>query len=235
MIRLAVGDAPGWAVLALVLAGTLLGWRTGRTLATRGYRLDDEAARPPRQPGWWPAAALGLLWGFLAWRIGDLAAWAALPAYLCFAWLAVCLVWIDLDVHRLPDGLVLPGYPALVALLAVPTVTAGAWGRGVAALSCLAGLFAVFYAMAWVSPDAMGFGDVKLSGLIGLVMGWLSPWVAVTAVLAAFVVGGIVAVLLVVLRRVGLRGHIAYGPALLVGSFVALALDFQMVTGAAAG
>jgi leader peptidase (prepilin peptidase)/N-methyltransferase len=235
VIRLAVGDAPGGAVVALVLAGTLLGWRTGRTLATGGYRLDDEAARPQQQPAWWPAAALGLLWGFLAWRIGDLAGWAALPAYLCFAWLAVCLAWIDLDVHRLPDGLVLPGYPALVALLAVPTVTAGAWGRGVAAVACMAGLFAVFYAMAWVSPDAMGFGDVKLSGLIGLVMGWLSPWVAVTAVLAAFVVGGIVAVLLVVLRRVGLRGHIAYGPALLVGSFVALALDFQMMTGAAGG
>jgi leader peptidase (prepilin peptidase)/N-methyltransferase len=235
VIRLAVGDAPGGAVVALVLAGTLLGWRTGRTLATGGYRLDDEAARPQQQPAWWPAAALGLLWGFLAWRIGDLAGWAALPAYLCFAWLAVCLAWIDLDVHRLPDGLVLPGYPALVALLAVPTVTAGAWGRGVAAVACMAGLFAVFYAMAWVSPDAMGFGDVKLSGLIGLVMGWLSPWVAVTAVLAAFVVGGIVAVLLVVLRRVGLRGHIAYGPALLVGSFVALGLDFQMMTGAAGG
>jgi leader peptidase (prepilin peptidase)/N-methyltransferase len=235
VIRLAVGDAPGGAVVALVLAGTLLGWRTGRTLATGGYRLDDEAARPQQQPAWWPAAALGLLWGFLAWRIGDLAGWAALPAYLCFAWLAVCLAWIDLDVHRLPDGLVLPGYPALVALLGVPTVTAGAWGRGVAAVACMAGLFAVFYAMAWVSPDAMGFGDVKLSGLIGLVMGWLSPWVAVTAVLAAFVVGGIVAVLLVVLRRVGLRGHIAYGPALLVGSFVALALDFQMMTGAAGG
>lgn len=235
MIRLAVGDAPGWAVVALVLAGTLLGWHTVRTLASGGYRLDDEAARPQQQPAWWPAAALGLLWGFLAWRIGDLAGWAALPAYLCFAWLAVCLAWIDLDVHRLPDGLVLPGYPALVALLAVPTVTAGAWGRGVAAVACMAGLFAVFYAMAWVSPDAMGFGDVKLSGLIGLVMGWLSPWVAVTAVLAAFVVGGIVAVLLVVLRRVGLRGHIAYGPALLVGSFVALALDFQMLTGAASG
>ncbi len=235
MIRLAGGDAPVWAVVVLALAGAALGWHTGRRLATRGYRLDDESTRPARQWAWWPAVALGLLWGFLAWRIGDLAAWAALPAYLCFAWLAVCLAWIDLDVHRLPDGLVLPGYPALLALLAVPTVSAGEWGRAVAALASMAGLFALFYVMAWLSPDAMGFGDVKLSGLIGLAMGWLSPWLAVSAVLAAFLIGGVVALLLVLLRRVGLRGHIAYGPALLIGSFVALALDFQMVTAAAVG
>jgi leader peptidase (prepilin peptidase)/N-methyltransferase len=30
-------------------------------------------------------------------------------------------------------------------------------------------------------------------------------------------------------RRVGLRSHIAFGPAMLVGAFVALALEFQWV------
>jgi leader peptidase (prepilin peptidase)/N-methyltransferase len=235
VIGVAAGGAPAGVVAVLALLGGGVGWHTGRMLASGGYRLDDEGGRPMRHWAGWTAPALGTLWGFLAWRLGDLAGWAALPAYLLFAWLAVCLVWIDLDVHRLPDGLVLPCYPALLALLAVPTVSAGAWGRGLTALGSLAGLCGVFYAMAWISPDAMGFGDVKLAGLIGLAMGWLSPWLAISAVLAAFVLGGVVALALVVLRRVGLRGHIAYGPALLVGAMLALALDFQVVPGAGSG
>ena len=51
------------------------------------------------------------LWALLGWRIGDQAGWAALPAFLYFGWLAVCLVWIDADVHRLPDGIWMFGGP----------------------------------------------------------------------------------------------------------------------------
>lgn len=229
------GGTPTAVVVLLGVVGAVLGWFTGRTLATGGYRLEGESDRSLGRWVWWLSLALGALWAFLAWRIGDLAEWAALPAYLLFAWLAVCLAWIDLDVHRLPDGLVLPAYPALLALLAVPTVTSAEWGRGFAALGSMTVLFGLFYAMAWLSPDAMGFGDVKLAGLIGLAMGWLSPWLAVGAVLAAFVLGGVVALVLLMLRRVGLRGHIAYGPALLLGSLVALAVDLRVVGGPGTG
>ncbi|MGZ4633202.1 MAG: prepilin peptidase, partial [Actinomycetes bacterium] len=116
---------PLWLVLVAALAGAGVGAATGRTLATGGYRIaSDGPGRPPRH-WWWPPVVLGLLWAFLAWRIGATAGWAALPAYLLFAWLAVALMWIDADVHRLPDGLVLPAYPALLALVAVATAGAG--------------------------------------------------------------------------------------------------------------
>jgi leader peptidase (prepilin peptidase)/N-methyltransferase len=219
-----------WALVLLALAGGVLGAVTGRALAAGGYRVEsDEAGALPRR-WWWPAVALALLWAFLGWRIGDLAGWAALPAYLLFAWLAVGLVWIDADVHRLPDGLVLPAYPALLVLVVVATAGSGQWSALWRALACLAALYALYLVMHLVSPGSLGFGDVKLSGLIGLLLGWLGVAHAVLAVLAGFLVGGLIALVMLVGQRVGLRSHIAFGPSMLAGAFVALLVQYQLVT-----
>lgn len=218
-----------WVVAVAALLGLLLGGLTGRRLADGGYRTEYDEAGPPPRIWWWPAPVLALLWAFLAWRIGDFAGWAALPAFLFFAWLTVALVWIDADVHRLPDGLVLPAYPALLSLLIVATLGLGQWQALWRALICLAVVFTVFFLMNLVSPASLGFGDVKLSGLIGLLLGWVGVQQAVTGVIAGFLVGGVVALLMLVGQRVGLRSHIAYGPSLLLGTFLALAFEYQLV------
>ncbi|MEP6856271.1 MAG: prepilin peptidase [Pedococcus sp.] len=230
MIERAAGAGTSvWVVAVLALLGLLLGGLTGRRLADGGYRTEyDEAGALPRV-WWWPAPVLSLLWAFLAWRIGDLAGWAALPAFLFFAWLTVGLVWIDADVHRLPDGLVLPAYPALLVLLLVATFGLGEWRALWRALICLAVVFTVFFLMNLLSPASLWFGDVKLSGLIGLLLGWLGVQEAVTGVVAGFVVGGVVALLMLIGQRVGLRSHMAYGPSLLLGVFLALAFEYQLV------
>jgi len=222
-------DTPAWVVAALTVVGGVLGAVTGRALGTGGYRVDSDepASALPRAP-WWPAPVLALLWGFLAWRIGDLAAWAALPAYLFFAWLAVALVWIDVDVHRLPDGLVLPAYPALLVLLACATVGAGDWRPMRDALIAMAALYVLYFVMAILSPASLGFGDVKLSGLIGLVLGWLGLGTALFGLLAGFVAGGLIAIVMLVAQRAGLRSHIAFGPAMILGALVALAFEYQL-------
>ena len=217
-----------WLVMVFTLAGALVGALTGRQLATGGYRIEsDEAGALPRH-AWWPAVALALLWGWLAWQVGGTAGWAALPAYLAFAWLAVALVWIDADVHRLPDGLVLPAYPVLLVLVAVATLGAGEWQPLVRALVCAAALYALYFVLALVSPGSLGFGDVKLSGLIGLVLGWLGVGAVVMGTVAGFVVGGVVALVMLAGRRVGLRSHIAFGPAMLVGAFVGVAARYTL-------
>jgi len=231
MISWAHGSgAPTWTLVLLGVAGLLHGGLTGRILATGEYRIDSDGPGDLPRHAWWPALALAGLSVFLGWRIGDLAGWAALPAYLLFAWLTVALVWIDADVHRLPDGLVLPAYPALLVLLAVATLGAGDWRPMARALACMAVLFALYFAMAALAPpSSLGFGDVKLSGLVGLVLGWLGVSEAVVGVLAGFVVGGVLALVFLVGRRVGLRSHIAYGPAMLIGSFASMAVSYQLV------
>jgi len=221
--------APWWVLVALGVAALLLGGLTGRVLATGGYRVDsDEAGDLPRH-WWWPALALGAAWVFLAWRIGDLAQWAALPAYLFLAWLTVALVWIDADVHRLPDGLVLPAYPALGTLLVIATVAVGDWRPLARAVACMAAMYALYFLMAMAAPSSLGFGDVKLSGVIGLALGWVSVFQAVAGLLLGFLVGGLVALAMLLGRRVGLRSHIAFGPSMLIGAIVALGLEYQLV------
>jgi leader peptidase (prepilin peptidase)/N-methyltransferase len=230
VIELADGAGSAvWVLALLALAGAVVGGLTGRALATGGYRIpSDEAGQLPRH-GWWPAVLLGVLWAVLGWRIGDQGGWAALPAFLYFAWLAVALVWIDADVHRLPDGLVLPSYPVLLVLVVVATAGLGDWGALVRALACLAGMYAVYLVMAIASPSSLGFGDVKLSGLIGLVVGWLGVSEAVVALMSGFLVGGLVGIAMLLGRRVGLRSHIAFGPSMLAGAFVAMLVQYHVV------
>jgi leader peptidase (prepilin peptidase)/N-methyltransferase len=231
VFHLAAGaGAPVWVIAVLALLGASVGAVTGRALGTGGYRIesDEPATTLPRAP-WWPVPALALLWGFLAWRIGDLAAWAALPAYLFFAWLAVALIWIDVDVHRLPDGLVLPAYPALLVLLACATLGAGEWRPLRDALVAMAGMYALYFVMAMISTASLGFGDVKLSGLIGLTLGWLGLGTALLGLLAGFVAGGVIALVMLVAQRAGLRSHIAFGPAMLIGALLALAFEYHLV------
>ena len=229
MIEVADGaGTAGWVLALLALAGAVVGGLTGRALATGGYRIESDGAGDPPRHWWWPALLLAALWALLGWRIGDQAGWAALPAFLYFGWLAVCLVWIDADVHRLPDGLVLPSYPALLALVAVATAGLGDWGVLVRALACLAGMYALYFVMAFISPSSLGFGDVKLSGLIGLLLGWLGVTAAVVALMAGFLVGGLIAVVMLLGRRVGMRSHIAFGPSMLAGAFVGMLVEYHV-------
>ena len=220
---------PVWVLVLLAVLGATLGAGLSRVLSTGGYRIDSDEAGPLPPSAWWPAPVLAALWVFLGWRVGDVAQWAALPVFLLFAWLTVALVWIDADVHRLPDGLVLPSYPALLVLVGVASVAAGDWRHLVRALACMAALYGLYFVMAFVSPNSLGFGDVKLSGLIGLVLGWWSIPQVVLGALGGFLVGGLTALVMLAGRRVGWRSHIAFGPAMLVGALLALAVEFQVV------
>ena len=145
-----------------------------------------------------------------------------LPAYLYLAAVAVALAVIDLRVRRLPDAIVLPSY-LVAALLMVPAGAAGAdwWsaGRGLLAMVALLTLYLV---IALAYPGGMGFGDVKLAGLLGLYLGWLgwsSVWVGT---LTGFVLGGLTGVALLATGRAGRRTAIPFGPFMLAGALLAL-------------
>jgi leader peptidase (prepilin peptidase)/N-methyltransferase len=68
----------------------------------------------------------------------------------------------------------------------------------------------------------MGFGDVKLAGLLGLCLGFVGlPQLAV-GVLAAFLLGGLAGVTLIVLRRADRTTAIPFGPWMLAGAWVGI-------------
>ncbi len=115
-----------------------------------------------------------------------------LPAYLYLAAVGLALALIDLDVKRLPDVLTLPSYVVGAVLLGVASLDdphallRAGLGR--------CALYGVYFALAFAYPAGMGFGDVKLSGVLGLYLGWLGWDVWAAGLILGFLLGGVAGV-----------------------------------------
>ncbi|GAA3440877.1 prepilin peptidase [Planomonospora venezuelensis] len=163
--------------------------------------------------------ATAVLFAAVAARFG---AAPELPAYLYLAAVAVALSMIDFDVHRLPDAIVLPSYAVGALLLAPAAVTGADWAAALRGLAAMAVLFAFYFALALVHPGGMGFGDVKLAGLLGLYLGWLGWSAVVVGTFAAFLLGGLAGAALLATGRAGRKTAMPFGPAMLAGALLAL-------------
>lgn len=175
-----------------------------------------------RIAAWYPLVEAGtaLLFGVVAWWAGPV--WH-LPAFLYLAAVAVALTLIDLEHHRLPDRIVLPSYVVGAVLLAVPALVAGDPGQLVRAGVGAVALFTFYFLLAFAYPAGMGFGDVKLAGVLGMYLGWLGWGSLVVGAFAAFVVGGLFAVGLLLTRRAHRKSGVPFGPWMLLGAAVGIA------------
>ena len=72
----------------------------------------------------------------------------------------------------------------------------------------------------------MGFGDVKLAVLLGLLLGYPNIFVAL---FLAFFFGAIIGVILMVFEKKSLKSEIPFGPFLIVGTFVAMLYGNQII------
>ena len=81
----------------------------------------------------------------------------------------------------------------------------------------------------------MGGGDVRLAPVIGALLGWLSLAHLTVGLMAGFLIGGLGALALLVLGRAGLKTSIAYGPAMCLGAWVAIASTSRILTWLAGG
>lgn len=146
---------------------------------------------------------------------------AALPAFLYLAAVGVALAMIDLDVQRLPDVLTLPSYPVALVLLGIAAGVDGTGWPYARALIGMAILFGFYAALWFVYPAGMGLGDVKLSGVLGLYLGWLSWGALVVGAFSAFLVGAVVSVSVVLVRGGGRKTKVPFGPFMLLGVLIA--------------
>ncbi|MHA7133055.1 prepilin peptidase [Oerskovia turbata] len=147
---------------------------------------------------------------------------ALLPATAYLAAVGSALAVIDARTHRLPNALVLPSYPALALLLGAASLLTPDGGALVRALAGGLTLYGAYCALALL-PSGLGFGDVKLAGLLGAYLGWHGWAEVVVGTFAAFVLGGAVAVVLLATRRADRRTAIPFGPFMLAGALVGLA------------
>lgn len=128
------------------------------------------------------------------------------------------LAAIDVREQRLPNRLVLPGYPVAACALAGEWLRSGTLPAG----PLIAGAAAFALLLVPAVFGGMGMGDVKLAGVLGLAAGSLGLGAAVGWLPIALLLGGVAS--LFALRRA--RGtSIPFGPALLAGFWIAVALS----------
>lgn len=145
-----------------------------------------------------------------------------LPALLYLAAAGTLLGFIDIGVKRLPDLFTLPSYGMAAALLGVAApFTDDGPQRFVHALIGMAALFALYFAQALVAPSGIGMGDVKLSGVLGLYLGWFGQDAWVLGLLATYLLGGLAAVGIMVVRR-SRKGEFPFGPYMLAGALISV-------------
>ncbi|MEU9884119.1 A24 family peptidase [Sphaerisporangium sp. NPDC051011] len=184
--------------------------RASREEARRAFR---GMVRAVPRPAWPPVAETGVavVCALVAWRFAgswELAAWL-------YAALAGCaLAVIDWRTRRLPDAITLPSYPILAVLL-VPT---GHLAGGLLGGLALTGAYAIMW---FVRPDALGFGDVKLAGLVGMLTGALGLDAWLVGALAGQFLGALYAVTLLLTRRATAKTHFPLGPFILLGALAA--------------
>lgn len=231
-----------WLVAAL---GAVVGVPVARWLRWVSYRKPDEVDLPLRGGRWWVVPALATTWGVLAYRVllappasdpgraGDPGAgsgregWVQLVVLLTLLAVGlacVCLAAMDLDVNRLPDRVMWPTMALLMvglALAALLAGEAGPWLRALlAGLACGVGYLVLALLSLARGSLALGLGDVKLAALLGAGLGWFGWQPVLVGMYAGFLVGGLFALVLLLSKRVGLSGHVAYGPPMMVGALL---------------
>lgn len=148
---------------------------------------------------------------------------AVLLVHAALAGVGLWLVIVDARTHRLPNRIVLPALGALVVLVLIEAVVTGETERMLRAL--LGGLaLGVFYAtLHLLSRQGMGGGDVKLAAVIGVVLAWHGWQTLLLGAAAAFLLGALFAIALMILRRASRSTRIAFGPWMILGAALAIA------------
>ncbi|MDS1269419.1 A24 family peptidase [Lipingzhangella sp. LS1_29] len=135
----------------------------------------------------------------------------------------VLLAVVDARTRRLPNPLVLPTYPVALALLTVAALSPAHETAQLAhALIGALGVGGCFLILWLIHPAGMGWGDVKLSGVLGLYLGWLGLASTLLGTFSAFLGSTLVGLLLLLAGRAGRTTQIPLGPFLLTGLLIAV-------------
>jgi leader peptidase (prepilin peptidase)/N-methyltransferase len=145
-------------------------------------------------------------------------------AFVVLGVLGTAMAYVDIRRHLLPDRLTVPALLSGAVLLAIAAVADPATGGDdyARAWACAGALLLGYLLMALVYPAGLGLGDVKLAAALGLHLGWLGWAAPVVGTVAAFLVGGVIGVGLLVLGRATRRSAVPFGPSMLVGAVVAV-------------
>jgi leader peptidase (prepilin peptidase)/N-methyltransferase len=183
--------------------------------------LEEDEAKIPyadlagRRAAYWCGLLAAVSGGLLGWALGTS---PVLVAWLLLVVVGAVLGYIDARTRYLPSAIIWPSYVLVGLALLGAAVVSGEWGSLRRAV--LAGVigFAVFYVLWFVFPRGVGFGDVRLSGLLGLPLGWLGWGEFITGLYGGFFLGAVVGIGLIVAKVMTRKQMVPFGPFMLIGA-----------------
>lgn len=163
--------------------------------------------------------AAALLFVAMALRFGD---GFSTAAFCVFAAGLIALTTIDLETQRLPREITYTVMALGAPLLSIAAVSNDEPRRLYMALIGATISWAVMALLYVASRGGLGDGDVRLSPLLGLYLGWLNPGLALVGLFFGFILGAVVGVAMMVAGKAGRRTQLPFGPFLAAGSLVAI-------------
>ena len=145
-----------------------------------------------------------------------------LPAFLVLFAGLLALSCIDLQQLLLPKRIVYPLTVAVAALLLLAAAVTDDWHAYVVGALCATGWFVVFFATNLASPRLLGFGDVRLSIVLGLSLGWLGAGYVFLGFFAANLIGAVIGIWLIASKQMARQSQVPYGIFLASGCAVAV-------------
>jgi len=181
----------------------------------------DETVRAPMPPLPFERAGAAVttaaLFALAAARLGavpDLAAYCVLFAGL------VALSAVDIRSGLVPRRILYPTLVLMAGALVGAAAADSTWRPLLDAAIGGAVAFLVFFVIWWLFPKGMGFGDVRLAGMIGAGLGYLGFRQLYFGFLAAFVAGSLIGLVKMAVQGTGRKTALPFGPALAVGAAV---------------
>jgi leader peptidase (prepilin peptidase)/N-methyltransferase len=132
------------------------------------------------------------------------------------------LTFIDLRTHRLPREVTYIVMAIGAVLLSVSAIVDDQPRRMyMAALGAVISV-SVMSVLYLLSRGALGDGDVRMSPLLGMYLGWLNPGLALVGLLYGFILAALVSAMLMIFGKANRRTAIAFGPFLALGTLAAI-------------
>ena len=139
-----------------------------------------------------------------------------IPTFLLLPILTT-ISYIDIRERRIPNRITFPSLLGFVTLLFVMAIF---WEMDPYFSRAMVGAifaFLFFFSLHAMYPSGIGMGDVKLSALVGLLLGWKSFDALMYGIAATFISSSIYSIFLVMKSRESLKSSIPFAPFMTLG------------------
>jgi leader peptidase (prepilin peptidase)/N-methyltransferase len=166
---------------------------------------------------YWCGATAAIAGGLLGWTLGTS---AGLAAWLVLAVVGAVLGYIDAWTKYLPSAIIWPSYLLVGLALVIGALQTGDWESLLRAAIAGAVGFGMFELLFRLVRRGVGYGDVRLSGLLSIALGWLGWGELLVGLYAGFFIGAVNGIVLMVVKGYTRKKMLPFGPFMLVGALV---------------